>query len=256
MRILMIAAFVSLAPTVSTPAQPSKATAATTSRMPTDSEKLETIRQDVAALKARSSKRYTDPDVVLPLLVALLIAAGGWIFAWRVAKQNAQAHSRLRTDDRLFESLKLLAEGSQARGIAIALIEAYWQDMPQFQAPWVSVLTNQAVHLLTRSKERDSSVEIDNILRILDILERVPANSAKPVYRKLLPWYQRSSLREAMQFALHQDEHETGVRLPLDTAGRWYLRLWGVPDEKIPLYLEGDRNILSLNEDIDEHAFD
>lgn len=221
-----------------------------------DSEKLERIRQDVASLKEKRERWYADPDALLPIIGGLLIAAGGWWFAWRTTKHTTEAASRLEGENRLFDSLKLLSEGTQARGVAVALIDAYWDEIPRFQRPWVSVLTNQAIHLLTRSKERDSLVERDNVLRILDILMRHPAGRDKAAYRTLMPAYQRASLREAMKMALHPDEHEFGVRLEEPTAGRWYLRLWGVPDDKIAPYLEGQRSILSLNEDIDEHAFD
>jgi hypothetical protein len=220
-----------------------------------DSEKLEQIRRDVASLKEKQRKRLSDPDVLLPFLATLTVAIGGWIFAWKVAKHTGDSARRQKNEDRVFDSLKLLSEGSQSRGIALGLIEAYWDEMPNLQGPWITVVANQAIHLLTRSKERDSFVELDNVHRMFALWERVDRISGKPVYRRLLNPTQRSGLREALKFATKPDEHETGVKVPNDFAGLWYLRLWGVPDDKIDAYLADEKSLFDIQDDIEEGAF-
>jgi len=224
-------------------------------RKVSDSEKLDEIRRDVATLKASRSKRFTDPEVILPFLTSMLIAVGGWLFVWKVTRHTSDAARRQKDEDRVFESLKLLSEGSQARGIALGLIEAYWDEMPRFQQPWATVVANQAIHLLTQSKERDSYVELDNLHRIFRLLERRDVPTKKATYQRLLTPIQRSGLREAMRLAAHPEKLERGVRVDYKFAGLWYLRLWGIPESKIDAYLEGDKSVFDINGDIDEHAF-
>lgn len=236
--------------------KPSATSTATAGEAPADSEKLEQIRRDVASLKDKQRKRLSDPDVLLPFLATLTVAIGGWLFAWKVAKQTSDSARRQKNEDRVFDSLKLLSEGSQSRGIALGLIQAYWDEMPNLQRPWTTVVANQAIHLLTRAKERDSFVELDNLYRMFALLERIDPVSAKPVYRRLLNSTQRSGLREALKFAAKPDENETGVKVANDFAGQWYLRLYGVPDDKIDAYLADEKSIFDIQDDIDEHAFE
>jgi hypothetical protein len=75
------------------------------------------------------------------------------------------------------DSLGWFEGGTQKRNIGIAIVESEWdkKDNKDFRSRWTSVLTNQAVYLLTRKptkgKEKEPVFhEEQNLIRIMDIL--------------------------------------------------------------------------------------
>jgi hypothetical protein len=185
--------------------------------------------REISALK-EDQKRYTDPAVFLPYLVTLALGVGGWVVAWKVSNQSTRDASRDKNEDRLFESLKLLAEGSQARSIGIGLIDANWTRMRWMQDAWTMVLSNQAIHLLTRAKEPDSLVEVDNLTRIFSILQRPTMGDPKwgsksdqnqPAYQLFLPAEQIESLRLAIGKASQASDGAPGIRMSPEVLEHW-----------------------------------
>jgi hypothetical protein len=70
----------------------------------------------------------------------------------------------------LYTGLSWFEGDTQKRSIGIALIEASWSQDKVLQQAWRSVLTNQAIYLIGRSKQLDAPHEIDNLDRIMDII--------------------------------------------------------------------------------------
>ena len=213
---------------------------------------LRTIQKDVESLKERRRSIW-DADVLAPLLSTVVIAALGWFFTWRVTRYSIVRSGTLATEERLFETLKLFTEGTQARGLAISAIEAYWDKLPWFQPAWSAALANQAIHLLTRTKERTSRVEQDNATRILDLLARrydPEARAGKlrhdaPYAYECLSRSQQRSIRDAVLTALSPEVQKRGVKIP-DAAAEWWLYVNRIPDDARDDYRKGRRAFADL----------
>src|SRR5262249_47517840 len=131
-------------------------------------------------------------------LGSLVAAIGGWIITYtilirgfkeqeavRVEERSRQ--DKLRSDDQrhsdgariesfLVESLRYFEGGTQHRSIGISMIEAYWRDFPRLRSVWRSVLSNQAIYVLSKViKEGEIPLhEADNLSRIYSMLETAP----------------------------------------------------------------------------------
>jgi hypothetical protein len=226
------------------PARPREKTVTTAGAPATDTATaLRQIQRDIAALRQREPKRATDPDVFLPFVATLVVALGGWTIAWWLATRSHRRESAERAEDRLVESLILFTKGSQARSVALGLVEAYWERLPWMQPAWANVLSNQAIHILTSSDERASLVEKDNAQRIFGVLARQVHKKAGTACDLLLSDYQRGALLAAVSFALEPAANKTGVEVP-QLARHWWLRLSGIPRNEWPDYLEGRKPIV------------
>jgi len=117
---------------------------------------------------------------------AILAAAGAavgffvkryWDKRDRFAEEGArkiQARDAERQQQReiLYESLKWFEGGTQNRSIGIAVVTTSWQAYPEFRELWIEVVANQAIYLLTGSKQGEKAHEHDNLRRMLGLLVR------------------------------------------------------------------------------------
>ena len=84
---------------------------------------------------------------------------------------------KIKRWERLIESLHWFEGRTQKRSIGIAIVESGWdvKKNKEFQSKWTSVLTNQAIYLLTKEekeekKEEEPFHEEQNLYRIINIL--------------------------------------------------------------------------------------
>jgi hypothetical protein len=90
----------------------------------------------------------------------------------RARKAEARDRERLKQREILYESLRWFEGRTQKRSIGIAVVNASWSLFPEFQSLWIEVFANQAVYLLTGSKQGEKEHEHENLRRILDVLDR------------------------------------------------------------------------------------
>lgn len=148
-----------------------------------------------ASLKKQSS--WLSPSNSIPLLVAL----GGWGIAVFSLLRNQKSLEEQKTKEQLFNALKWFEGGVQKRSIGISVIEAHWQTYKDLKPVWITLLTNQAIYLLTESSERDNDVERDNLDRIMNLIL-----SVKELLENSIPVQQRLNLYEAIRNANTMDD--------------------------------------------------
>ena len=118
---------------------------------------------------------------VFTLIVSILIALGGWIFAAYQASKNLKEAARRheldleeaklsRLEEHLFNSLEFFSGKTQRRSIGIAVVSANWDQFDHLRPTWVSILVSQAIYLLTESKSHDKTHELQNVKDIIGIL--------------------------------------------------------------------------------------
>ena len=90
----------------------------------------------------------------------------------RDAEASAREVMRVRDKEILYESLKWFEGRTQNRSIGIAVVSTSWTKYPEFRELWIEVLANQAIYLLTASKQADKQHEHENLRRIMEILTR------------------------------------------------------------------------------------
>jgi hypothetical protein len=91
------------------------------------------------------------------------------------AKERVLAAQKAERDNQreiLYDSLRWFEGHTQNRSIGIAVVNTSWNTFPEFQKLWAEVLVNQAIYLLTASKQGDKQHEHDNLRRIMDMLVR------------------------------------------------------------------------------------
>jgi hypothetical protein len=100
----------------------------------------------------------------------------GLLAGWGVALSqyflNRADKRAEQTRQYLLDSLRWFSGETQPRSIGIAVIEANWDLQDEMRPYWTRVLAVQAIHLLARSKEKDSRVEEANLDRIMTLLTR------------------------------------------------------------------------------------
>jgi sulfur relay (sulfurtransferase) DsrC/TusE family protein len=127
-------------------------------------EKLNSLEASI-----EKSGSWFSPSNAIPLMVAF----GGWILALYSLRTNRKLQESEKMKEHLFSALKWFEGGeggTQKRSIGIAIVEAHWNTYKDLRPIWRTILVNQAIHLLVRSKERDSETERNNIDRIMKLL--------------------------------------------------------------------------------------
>jgi len=120
--------------------------------------------------------------VLIPSLVALVVAIGGWILTYKILKRNIEEQERSskethlhQKDERiatsLFNSLQWFEGRTQKRSIGISIVDAQWNNFEELREVWTSVLVNQAIYLSTQSNAKDRLDEIANFDFIVEILK-------------------------------------------------------------------------------------
>ena len=90
----------------------------------------------------------------------------------RARKAEARDRERLKQVEILYASLRWFEGRTQNRSIGIAVVNASWSLFPEVQPLWIEVFANQAIYLLTGSKQGEKEHEHENLRRILDVLVR------------------------------------------------------------------------------------
>lgn len=98
------------------------------------------------------------------------MASGGWIFAALQALLGHLERKCVRRDQHIFEALQWFGGGTQKRNIGISIVEGHWEEVSHLGRVLVTLLVNQAIYLLTHSKEGASSHEYNNLQRIMRLL--------------------------------------------------------------------------------------
>ena len=119
-------------------------------------------------------------------VVAALIGVGGAIVgaaivgvvSLHVAKRGASERERTRREQNLLAAFQYFDGRTQRRSVGLSIIEASWRDMPELLPMFVPLLVNQAIYLITQSKEKeDAELEYRNLDRIVALLTK---RSARP----------------------------------------------------------------------------
>jgi hypothetical protein len=84
----------------------------------------------------------------------------------------AKEAERSKQRDVLYESLKWFEGRTQRRSIGISVVRTSWGAFEEFRPLWIEVFVNQAIYLLTGSKQGTKPHEHDNLRRIMDVLVR------------------------------------------------------------------------------------
>jgi hypothetical protein len=129
---------------------------------------------------------------------AVLGALISGLITWRVAKDQIKvANEQIETERasaekaRIYTALHHFTGGTQNRNVGIAVIEQSWTAMPDTKALVRPLLVNQAIYLLTNSKEVNDLHERDNLKRIMSL---VLDGNTDPDVRRFYP-----DLREAVR---------------------------------------------------------
>jgi len=145
----------------------------------------------------------------------IAIAAGGWVlaigqFLWARREKHQLEESRL-----LEHTLGYFERGTQARSIALSLIEGIWFKRKKHLNIIVPVLVSQLVFLL-RSAE-DFGQEERNVFRLLELLH------------KALPFAEDSQREriEVLEALLSAASTPGPLEIGNIALGRWYEKLGG-----------------------------
>ena len=112
-------------------------------------------------------------------VVAALIGAAGIIvgtaiaggMTWLQARREARERERTRREQNLLAAFQYFTGRTQARSVGLSIIEASWRDTPQSLPMFIPLLVNQAIYLVTQSKEKeDAALEYRNLDRIFALL--------------------------------------------------------------------------------------
>ena len=124
-----------------------------------------------------------------PQVVGALIAATvGFVIAGLQLVLGFLERRRTKRDENIFYALQYFDGGSQRRSIGIAIVEGYWTETPHLKTIYVPLLVNQAIYLISEAKQAAAKHEINNLDRIITLLEDVPKREPKfsPHYGRLL----------------------------------------------------------------------
>jgi len=147
-------------------------------------KKLDDIEKKLGDIEKNQSS-FTNPSILLPFLSALLVAIIGGGIALHTQFGNRQdqtanriAQEHVKTKELIFDSLKWFEGGIQKRSIGIAVVDANWKKYCALQDIWTSVLTSQAIYILSKSYvEKNGKYELLpsherlNLKRILSLLQ-------------------------------------------------------------------------------------
>jgi hypothetical protein len=140
-----------------------------------------------------------------------------------VAAYTQRQTYRQKADENFFHALNWLTGGSQKRNLAIAAIEAYWQD-ERFREISIPLLSNSAIYLLLESNQGNAAHELNNLTRMMTLLLSI--QSLRVEYRS-----QYAALLEAVTTAEGRAERrlegkqEKGLHVNLDELRSWRTRL-------------------------------
>lgn len=117
-------------------------------------------------------------------VVAALIGAAGLVVGTAIAggmtflqaRREARERERIRREQNLLAAFQYFVGRTQPRSVGLSIIEASSRDMPTFLPMFVPLLVNQAIYLITQSKEKeDAALEYRNLDRILALLAKSAA---------------------------------------------------------------------------------
>ncbi|HWX45079.1 MAG TPA: hypothetical protein VNY52_07125 [Solirubrobacteraceae bacterium] len=105
---------------------------------------------------------------IIGLAVGGLLTGGFSLLQSRLAVRERE---QARRQQNLMAAFQYFDGGTQRRSIGISIIEAYQRTMPELLPMFIPLLANQAVYLLTRSKQSEGVEHEDrNLERIMDLL--------------------------------------------------------------------------------------
>ena len=89
----------------------------------------------------------------------------------RVTQAAMEEREGARREEFLFCALEHFTGRTQHRSVGIAIVEGYWQQVPQLLDVIVPVLINQLVYLTTVAEpSRTTTHELQNLERLIDLL--------------------------------------------------------------------------------------
>lgn len=155
-------------------------------------------------------------------LSPLLIALGGWLAAGYFASSGRKAQDREKMREHLFDSLQWFEGGSQKRSIGVSVVEAHWKSHKEMQPIWRVLLFNQAIHLLSISKERESKTELDNLHRIMKILSDEIKSSEIDEFMILnLVWALLGANTYSLMGEEKKEKNPRGIFIPQEYRESW-----------------------------------
>jgi hypothetical protein len=109
----------------------------------------------------------------------ILIASGGWLLAL-IQFLMTHLEGKKRSDEALLErTLSCFERGTQARSIAISLVEGVWVKRNKYLDVITPVLVSQVIFLLNDAE--DYGQESRNLIRLLYLLDKCLPHAVDPM---------------------------------------------------------------------------
>jgi hypothetical protein len=155
---------------------------------------LRQLREDIASQKAEAAIQEKSKDsekeiwykpltykpasiVALLAVIVSLLSSGFALYQFKTNREDQEKARReaqsAKKKELLFNALRWFEGGTQSRSIGIAVIKTYWEDKDSedFRRVWISLLIDQATHIMKRSKGQDSQTESANLDHIIGLLK-------------------------------------------------------------------------------------
>ena len=127
----------------------------------------------------------------------------------QLARESAERDKFL---SHVLDSLRWFEGKTQRRSIGIGVVEGNWSRFPELQGTWTSVLTNQAVYLLSESNEADAQHEVANLHRIMGLLSRVEVDFSQVQRESLVAALRKNAAGQGLRGVSEIDHAKWAAR--------------------------------------------
>ena len=154
-------------------------------------EKIEEKLDGIQKTLEKQNAEWKPSDKIA--LGALIVTAISLAINFIQFSKSQKNQKETKEKELLFDSLEWFEGKTQPRSIGISVIEAYFDDYKNkdLGRVWASVLTNQAIHILTQVKDEDkikrrtSGTEFNNLERIINLLSKLDlSDEQKEIVKK------------------------------------------------------------------------
>ena len=142
----------------------------------------------------------------------LFLAIGGWILAFAQFFFTHIQSIKKDESELLEKTLSYFERGTQARSIAISLVDGIWFENKKKLHIILPILISQAIYLLTEAE--DYAQESRNLIRLLKLIH------------KCLPYANKGSYEtpEILEALLAGAQTDKGINLAIPTLRLWYAK--------------------------------
>ncbi len=151
-------------------------------------------------------------------ILAILLAAGGWVVAILQAALGFLERKKEKNDAILLKTVDYFTGGSQKRSVGIALVEGFIRKKGTYHEIVAPLLSNQFVYLLL-SSDSDSAVhEERNLIRVFNLLDAITVTDK----------YKFSAIRNEMAAAIArrlEGSEKSSLNIEASTLEIWKKRI-------------------------------